>query len=71
VESSLFFNGVDFCQRVSECRDRLSDLRHLVKAQEGVERRLDDGTDRQCNDKDKPKISHSEVCDLVINRLLL
>jgi len=71
AESSLFFNGVDFCPRISEYRDRLTDLRHLVGPQEGVERRLDDRTDRQCKDKDKAETPYSEVCDFVVDRLLL
>jgi len=67
----LFFNGVDFCPTVSECRDKLTHLDHLVKLQEGVERRLDDGTDCQLKDKEKPEYPHGEVCDLAVDRLLL
>jgi hypothetical protein len=48
VESSLFFNNVGFCPSVSGYHDKLADPHHLLKSQEGVERRLHDGTDRQC-----------------------
>jgi len=71
AESSLLLNGVDFCPRVNEYHDRLTDLHHLVEPQDGVERRLDGRTNHQCKTKDKAETPHSEVCDLVIDRLLL
>jgi len=64
----LFFNGVYFCQNVSEYRDKPTDLHHLVKLQEGVERRLGDMSGMDKGERDNP---HSKVCDLVIDRLLL
>jgi hypothetical protein len=52
----LFFNGVDFCPSVSEYRDNLTDPHYLVKPQEGVERRLDGGTNGiSVRDNDKPE----------------
>jgi hypothetical protein len=62
TESSLCFNGVGFCPSVSGYRNKPIDLRYLVKPQEGVERRLDDGTDDiNVKDKDKHENPHSEV----------
>jgi hypothetical protein len=72
VESNLFFNGVGFCPRVSQYQDKPIDLHHLVEPQEGVERRLDDGTDRQCKGYgSQARNPHGKVCDLIIDRLLL
>ena len=48
AESSLFFKGVDFYPSISEYHNKLTDSHHLVKTQEGVERRLGDRTGRQC-----------------------
>ena len=41
----MFFGDVDFCPSVSEYHDKLADLHHLMKVQEGVERRLEDRSD--------------------------
>jgi hypothetical protein len=71
AESSLFFNGVGFCPSVSGYHDKLTNLHHLVKPQEGVERRLYDGTDRQCKEYERRRKTLSKVCDLAIDRLLL
>jgi len=41
TESSLFFTTGDFCSRLSEQYDELAEPHHLVKFQEGIERRLE------------------------------
>ena len=46
TESSLSFTTGDFCSSVSERCDKPAEPHHLVKFQEGVERRLDRRTVR-------------------------
>ena len=71
TESSLFFTPGDFCSSVSECRCELVEFYYLMKFQKGVEGSLDERTDCQRKKIDKSESPHSEVGDLVIDRLLL
>ena len=71
AESSFFFPAGDFCPGVSEHHDGLTEMRHLMKLQEDIERRLDERTDHQRKERAKLENPYGEIGDLVVDRLLL